>query len=199
MNEEKLNLTELESNVFFLAELAEKCDNPFFHHGVYRGEVKDDMLVYNSSVSLSIERNECEDVISGLHEKDVLHIRRGNEEASSYANYYYHTASFTGKEVVLEKIGGSLLEKAIKVVNEHPELIECLGCALISRLKGLRYVIMENIDVSPKLLQMMIKNGLLFKNRFVYTGSALARALDLNCSPHLLDKGDIYGVLFRVW
>jgi hypothetical protein len=24
-------------------------------------------------------------------------------------------------------------------------------------------------------------------------------ALNLNCSSHLLDKGDIYGVLFRVW
>lgn len=64
------------------------------------------------------------------------------------------------------------MEKAIKSIDEHTELIETLGYALISRYKGFRYVIKENIELSPELLHMFTKNCLLFKNRFVYTGTS---------------------------
>jgi len=168
---DRKELGEFESNVVFLAELAEKSDNPLFHHGVYRGKIEDDMLAYNSSVFLSIDQSECRDIIKRLRERGVLSIRPGNEGAISYTNYYYHATSFT-VEGVLEEIGSRVLEKTIGVINEFPELIEPLGCALVFRYKGFRYVNVENVDARPEQLHIMIKNCLLLKNRFVYTGSA---------------------------
>lgn len=165
-----LGLSELESKVVFLAELGEKSGNPFFHHGVYRGEIEDDMLVFNSSIFLSVDQNKCKDIVRELRDSGVLLIRQGDERTTSYTNYYYYVASFTNKEKVFEEIGKRALEKAIKSIGEHPEFIKTLGYALISRYKSFKYVNKEKIELSPRLLDMLIKNCLLFKNRFVYTG-----------------------------
>ena len=167
----KLTLTESESKIVFLAELAEKSGNPFFHHGVYRGEISDDMLVFNSSVFLSVDQNECKRIVEELLDNGVLLIRSGEEGTKSYTNYYYYVAGFTNKENVLREIAKRSLEKALKSISEHPEFIEILGCAMISRYKGFEYVNEEKIVMSPELLDILIKNCLLFKNRFVYTGT----------------------------
>lgn len=156
--------------MFFLAELAEKTDNPFFHHGVYRGKVEDDMLVHNSSVFLSVDYSRCKNVAEKLLEKGMLYIRSGDQRTISYSNYYYYTGSFVSKERMLEEIGSKVLEEATKAVNEHQELIEPLGLGLVYRYKGFRYVNEEKITVDPELITVMIENCLLLKNRFVYTG-----------------------------
>jgi len=171
MYTDKLDLTEFESKVVFLAELAEKSGNPFFHHGVYRGVVEDDMLLFNSSFFLSIDQNECKNIIETLRGKDILLIGHGEEGATSYTNYYYSVTSFTDKDRILENIGNEVLENAITSISKHPEFMEALGCALISRYKGFGYINKEKITVSPKLLGPLIRYGLLFKNRFVYTGA----------------------------
>lgn len=171
MHSKGLALSELENKVVFLAELGEKSGNPFFHHGIYRGEIEDDMLVFNSSIFLSIDQSKCKDIVGELRDKGVLLIRSGEERTTSYTNYYYYAASFTNKEKVLEEIGKRTLEKAFKSISEHPELMETLGYALTSWYKGFRYVNKEKIEMSTGLLDMLIKNCLLFKNRFVYTGA----------------------------
>ena len=74
------SLTELESRIMFLAELAKQSGNPFFHHGIYRGEVEDDMLVSNGSIFLSISQSECRDTIKRLQEKSFLSVRSGEEK-----------------------------------------------------------------------------------------------------------------------
>jgi len=164
------DLSELERKVVFLAELGETSGNPFFHHGVYRGIVKDDMLIFNSSVFLSVDQKKCKDIVKKLQDNGVLLIRPGAEGAISYTNYYYYVTSFTNKEKVLEEIGEKVLETATKSIGENPELIKTLGYALISRYNGSKCVIEEKIKLSPERLGIFIKNCLLFKNRFVYTG-----------------------------
>ena len=130
------------------------------------------MLVFNSSIFLSIDQNKCKNIVEELLDTGVLLIRPGDERAKSYTNFYYTVTSFTNKEKIVDKIGRETLEKAIKSIDEHTELIETLGYALISRYKGSKYVIKENIELSPELLHMFTKNCLLFKNRFVYTGTS---------------------------
>lgn len=171
MREDKLGLTELESKIVFLAELAEKSGNPFFSHGIYRGEIKDDMLAFNSSILLSVNQNKCSDIIKKLLEKSVLLIRPGTEGARSYTNYYYHAPDFVNKEKTLEKIGNHVLENAINLISENPQLMETLGCALVYRYKGWKYVNKEKIAISSENLNTLIRNCLFFKNRFVYTGA----------------------------
>lgn len=172
MSEGELGLTELESEMVFLVELAEKSGNPFFHHGIYRGEIKDDMLVFNSSIFLSIDQDKCSDIVKRLQEKGVLRIQHGTEGARAYTNFYYYIMHFTNKEDTLKKIGNKVLADAINLISENPQLIETLGYAIISRYKGYRYVIEEKNSIDPEVLSISITNCVLFKNRFVYTGTA---------------------------
>lgn len=172
MSESESGLAELESKILFLVELAEKSGNPFFHHGIYRGEIKDDMLVFNSSIFLSINQDKCSDIIIRLLENGVLRITPGTEGASTYTNFYYCAKDFTNKENILKKIGSKVLEDAISLIRENSKLMEVLGYAIISRYKGWRYMIEEKVSIDPEVLSISIKNCVLFKNRFVYTGSA---------------------------
>lgn len=105
MHSEESLLGELESKVVFLAELGEKSGNPFFHHGVYQGVIQDDMLVFNSSIFLSIDQNKCKNIVEELLDTGVLLIRPGDERAKSYTNFYYTVTSFTNKEKIVDKIG----------------------------------------------------------------------------------------------
>lgn len=73
------SLTELERKMIFVAELGEKSGNPFFYRGVYRGETKEDMLAFNSSIFLSIDQSKCEEIAGKLRENGVLLIRSGEE------------------------------------------------------------------------------------------------------------------------
>lgn len=172
MGDDELVLTELESKIVFLAELAEKSGSPFFHHGVYRGEIVDDMLVLNSSIFLSINYDQCNGVVKKLQEKGILRIHAGTEGARAYKNYYYYVTDFTDKEKTLERIGNTVLKDAINLVSENIGLMETLGCALVYRYKGWKYTNEEKISIDPEFLDISIKNCILMKNRFVYTGTA---------------------------